>query len=136
MPTCAIVSAFRTAAARYPEKVALISGDQTVTYAQLESQAAAAAEEISRRVQGDTVAILMPNSLAFAPAFLGALWAGKTVAVLPTLAPPPILKLMVGSVRAETVITSEEFVPRLMEAAIPCWLYEAKPASSTFIPPG
>jgi long-chain acyl-CoA synthetase len=135
MPTCAIVSAFRTAAARYPEKVALISGDQTVTYAQLESQAAAAAEEISRRVQGDTVALLIPNSLAFAPAFLGALWAGKTVAVLPTLAPPPILKLMVGSVRAETVITSEEFVPRLMEAAIPCWLYEAKPASTTLVPP-
>jgi long-chain acyl-CoA synthetase len=41
---------------------------------------------------------------------------------------------MVGSVRAETVITSEEFVPRLMEAAIPCWLYEAKPAPSTLIP--
>ena len=134
MPTCAIVSAFRKAAARYPDKAALISGDQTVTYAQLESQAAAAAGEISRRVKGETVALLIPNSLAFAPAFLGALWAGKTVAVLPTLAPPPILKLMVGSVRAETVITSEEFVPRLMEAAIPCWLYEPKAVSSPFVP--
>ena len=134
MPTCAIISAFRTAASRYPEKAALISGDQTITYAQLESQAAAAAEEISRRVQGDTVALLIPNSLAFAPAFLGALWAGKTVAVLPTLAPPPILKLMVGSVRAETVITSEEFVPRLMEAAIPCWLYEPRTGSSPLLP--
>ena len=124
MPTSAIISAFRSAAARYPDKAALISGDQTITYSQLESQAASAAKEISERVKGDTVALLIPNSLGFAPVFLGALWAGKTVTVLPTLAPPPILKLMVASVRAETVISSEEFVPRLMEFGIPCWLYE------------
>jgi long-chain acyl-CoA synthetase len=130
MPTSAIVSAFRSVAARFPEKPALISGDQTITYAQLESQAAAAASEISQRVKRDTVALLIPNSLAFAPALLGALWAGKTVAVLPTLAPPPILKLMVSSVRAETVMTSEEFIPRLVEAGIPCWLYEIGTANS------
>ncbi len=124
MSTSAIVAAFRAAAARYPNKAALISGDQSVTYAQLESQAASAAREICQRVAGDTVALLMPNSIGFAPVFLGALWAGKTVTVLPTLAPPPILKLMVGSVGASMVVTSEEFVPRLMEAGIPCWLYE------------
>jgi long-chain acyl-CoA synthetase len=125
MPTSAIISAFRSVAARFPDKAALISCDQTVTYSQLEQQAAAAAREISTRVAGDTVALLIPNSLGFAPAFLGALWAGKTVAVLPTLAPPPILKLMAGSVGAGTVITSDEFIPRLVEAGIPCWLYES-----------
>ncbi|HEU5402134.1 MAG TPA: AMP-binding protein [Terriglobales bacterium] len=124
MPTSAIVSAFRSAAARYPEKPALISGDQTVTYRELELQAAAAAKAIAARVSGETVALLVPNSLGFAPVFLGALWAGKTVTVLPTLAPPPILKLMVSSARAETVITTEDFVPRLVEAGIPCWPYE------------
>lgn len=134
MPTSAIVSAFRSVAARFPEKPALISGEQAISYSQLVAQAAAAASEISQRVKGDTVALLIPNSLAFAPALLGALWAGKTVAVLPTLAPPPILKLMVGSVRAETVITSEEFVPRLVEAGIPCWLYEIGSVNSSSVP--
>jgi long-chain acyl-CoA synthetase len=133
MPTSAIISAFRSTVARYPEKPALISGDQTVSYRELESQTAAAAKAIAERVQGETLALLVPNTLGFAPVFLGALWAGKAVAVLPTLAPPPILKLMAASVRAETVITTEEFVPRLMEAGIPCWLYEhvesANPAS-------
>jgi long-chain acyl-CoA synthetase len=125
MSASAIVLAFRKAAAQFPENPALISGEHTVTYSQLESQAAAAAKAISERVKGDMVALLIPNSPVFAPVLLGALWAGKTVAVLPTLAPPPILKLMVGSVRAETVITSEEFVPRLMESGIPCWLCES-----------
>jgi long-chain acyl-CoA synthetase len=134
MPTSAIISAFRNVAARVPKKPALIGGDQIITYSQLEAQAAAAASEISKRVKGDIVALLIPNSLAFAPALLGALWAGKTVAVLPTLAPPPILKLMVGSVRAETVITSEEFVPRLVEAGIPCWLYEPAYVSASAVP--
>lgn len=133
MPTSAIISAFRSAVSRYPDKPALIGGDQIVTYRQLEVQAASAAKAIAERVQGETVALLIPNSLGFAPAFLGALWAGKIVTVLPTLAPPPIVKLMVASVRAETVITAEEFVPRLVEAGIPCWLYEqtekADPAS-------
>lgn len=132
MPTSAIVSAFRSVVKRSPDKPALISGEQTISYAELERQAAGAAAAIAERVKGTTVALLISNSPAFAPAFLGALWAGKTVAVLPTLAPPPILKLMVGSVRAETVITSEEFVPRLMEAGVPCWLYEPSAGSSSF----
>ncbi len=124
MSASAIVSKFRKTAAAFPDKPALISGELVISYSQLESQAAGAARAISERVKGDMVALLVPNSPAFAPILLGALWAGKSVAVLPTLAPPPIVKLMVGSVRAETVITTEEFVPRLVEAGIPCWLYE------------
>src|SRR5512146_1658010 len=124
MPASAIISAFRSAVSRYPDKAALISGDQTITYRELEAQASAAAKAIAERIQGETVALLITNSPVFAPVFLGALWAGKTVAVLPTLAPAPIVKLMAASVHAATVITTEEFVPRLMEAGIPCWLYE------------
>jgi long-chain acyl-CoA synthetase len=127
MSASAIVSNFRQTASRFPDKAAIICGDLVISYSQLESQAAAAAASIAERVKGDMVAILIPNSPVFAPVLLGALWAGKTIAVLPTLAPPQILKLMVGSVRAETVITTEEFVPRLMEAGLPCWLYEDLP---------
>jgi long-chain acyl-CoA synthetase len=127
MSASTIVSKFRQTASRFPDKAAIISGDLVISYFELESQAAAAAASISQRVKGNTVAILIPNSPVFAPVLLGALWAGKTVAVLPTLAPPQILKLMAMTVCAETVITTEEFVPRLMEAGIPCWLYESLP---------
>jgi long-chain acyl-CoA synthetase len=134
MSASAIVSSFRKVAAQFPDKPAIVAGDVSITYSQLESQAAAAAKWIDERVKGDTVALLVPNSPIFAPAFLGALWAGKTIAVLPTLAPPPIIKLMVGSVRAETVITTEEFVPRLMEAGIPCQLYEGATVAPASVP--
>ena len=127
MNASAIVSSFRKVAAQFPAKPAIIAGEISISYSQLESQAAGAAHSIRQRVKGDTVALLIPNSPAFAPVFLGALWAGKTIAVLPTLAPPQILKLMVGAIQAETVITTEEFVPRLMEAGIPCWMYEDVP---------
>lgn len=134
MSASAIVSSFRRAAAQFPEKPAIIAGELTTTYSQLESQAASAAKAIAERVKGDTVALLIPNSPIFAPVLLGALWAGKNIAVLPTLAPPQIIKLMAGSVRAETVITTEEFVPRLVEAAIPCWMYEGGEATPATVP--
>lgn len=119
-----LVEQFRRVVARQPERPAIIAGEQAITYGELEAQTAAAAQAINERVKGDLVAVLLPNSAVFAPVILGAMWAGKTVAVLPTLAPPQLLKLMVGSARAETVITSEEFIPRLIEAGIPAWLYE------------
>ncbi len=124
MPSSAIVTAFRNVVSRFPEKPALISGETSVTYSELEALSASFAKQVAERVQGDTVALLIPNCISFAPAFLGALWAGKTVAVLPTLAPPPILKMMVASVGAESVITTQDLLPKLLESGIPSFPYE------------
>jgi long-chain acyl-CoA synthetase len=124
--TSQIVTEFRAAAAQFPDRTAIISGEQTLSYRELEQRAASAAVAIGEHVKGDVVAMLMPNSPAFATLFLGALWAGKSVAVLPTLAPPPLIKMMTATAGAETVIASEEFVPRLMEAQVPCWMWERK----------
>jgi long-chain acyl-CoA synthetase len=121
-----IVSAFRAIAGKFPDNTALISGDGTMTYRELERRAAASAAAIVERIKGDVVALLMPNSPEFAPLFLGALWAGKTIAVLPTLAPPPLLKMMAMGAGAETIITSQDFVPRLTEAQVPCWICEPR----------
>ena len=53
------------------------------------------------------------------------MWAGKTVAVLPTLAPPPLLKLMAMETGVELVITSEEFAPALLSVGMQCWIGDA-----------
>ncbi|HWR36037.1 MAG TPA: AMP-binding protein [Clostridia bacterium] len=121
----AVVSAFRKVASQVPDRAALIANEQTTTYSQLERRAAAAAAKIAETVKGNTVALLLPNNADFAPLFLGALWAGKTVAVMPTLAPPPLLKLMAAEARADVVITTEEFVPRLIEVQLHCWIADA-----------
>jgi long-chain acyl-CoA synthetase len=120
-----IVSRFRETAARFPDRTALIGPDQTITYRELESRIAAAAAAIRAHAPGDTVALLCPNTPAFPVLLLAAMWAGKTVAILPTLAPAPVLKMMAAEVGAELVITTEEFVPRLVELQVACWLGEA-----------
>jgi long-chain acyl-CoA synthetase len=77
------------------------------------------------------VALLYSNTPEFAPLLLGAIWAGKTVAVLPTLAPPPLLKLMTMEAGVGLVITGEEFAPRLAEVGMQCWIGDA---SAEFVP--
>ncbi len=122
MPESAILAAVRAAAARVPERAAIVGSDrgsdQLLTYAELERRAAAAAESIVEQARGDVVGLLLPNTPAFAWSLLGALWAGKTVAVLPTLAPPPLLKLMAAEAGLETVLTSIEAAPCLTEAKV------------------
>lgn len=138
MTPSAIVSRFREIVARFPDRTALIGPDQVILYRELESRAAAAADAIARRVKGNTVALLCPNTPSFPILLLGSLWAGKTVAILPTLAPAPLLKMMAAEVGAELVITSEEFVPRLMEVQVPCWIGETRetlPAASVPMQP-
>jgi long-chain acyl-CoA synthetase len=118
MAESTIVAAVRAAAARVPERLALLGARQSLTYAELERSAAAVAVRVAERARGDNVGLLVGNQPAFVWSLLGALWAGKTVAVLPTLAPPPLLKLMAVQAGIETVLTSGELAPRLAEAGV------------------
>ncbi|MFQ5723228.1 MAG: class I adenylate-forming enzyme family protein, partial [Terriglobia bacterium] len=116
MAESAIVAAVRTAVVRVPERPAVIGSEQALSFAELERRSAAAAPHIARHARGDIVGLLLPNTPAFVWSLLGALWAGKTVAVLPTLAPPPLLKVMAAEAGLETVLTSSELAARLAEA--------------------
>ncbi len=127
MPTSAILQRFRDAVSRYPERDAIIGTDYTITYSELERRAASVARRITERTTGPTVALLYQNKPEFAALLLGALWAGKTVAVLPTLAPPPLLKLMCMETGVDLIITGEEFVPALTAVAMSCWIGDASP---------
>jgi long-chain acyl-CoA synthetase len=133
MSSSAIVAAVRASAAKYPEKIALIFAGQQITYAELVRRAQSAGAQIAREAAGESVGLFLPNSLDFAPYFLGALWAGKTVAVLPTLAPAPLLKFMTAEARLAMVFTSTEMAPRLAEAGVAhSVLDSAYPTASDF----
>ena len=127
MQTSAIVQRFREAASRYPDRPAIIGTDFSIAYSELERRAASVAQRIAERVPGPTVALLHSNSPHFAPLFLGARWAGKTVALLPTLAPPPLLKLMAMEAGVELVIASPEFEPAMAAVGMPCWIGDTSP---------
>ncbi len=122
MQTSAILQRFRAAASRYPDRPAIIGTEYSISYSQLERRAASVARRIAERVPGTTMALLFSNTPEFAPLFLGALWAGKTVAVLPTLAPPPLIKLMAMEAGVELIVTGEEFVPPMVALGMQCWI--------------
>lgn len=135
MHTSEIVAAVRDSAAKFPNKAALIAGDQQVSYSELLRRAQSAAAHIAQQAGGDNVGIFLPNSLDFAPHVLGALWAGKTVAVLPTLAPAPLLKLMAAEARLAMLFTSPDLAPKLAEAGVaPAIIDSAYPTASDFEP--
>jgi acyl-CoA synthetase (AMP-forming)/AMP-acid ligase II len=125
MQTSAILQRFQAAASRYPDRPAIIGTDYSISYAELERRAASVASRIADRVPGPTVALLYSNTPEFAPLFLGAVWAGKTVAVLPTLAPPPLLKLMCMETGVDLVITGQDFLPHMLAVGMQCWIGDA-----------
>jgi long-chain acyl-CoA synthetase len=125
MQTSSILERFRAAARKYADRPAIIGTDSTITYSELERRAASVARRIAERVPGPTVALLYSNRPEFAPLLLGAMWAGKTVAVLPTMAPPPLLKLMCMETAVDLVITREEFVPQMVAVGLQCWIGDA-----------
>ena len=126
-----IVRAVRAAAARRPESVALASPREALPYAGLERRAAAVAAQLAA-VPEDVVGLLHPNSPGFAAGLLGALWAGKTVAVLPWIAPAPLVKLMAAEAGLRTALAAEELALRATEAGLIPLL--AQPADAARFP--
>lgn len=78
---------FEAAAQRWPDACALVWEGGRVPYGRLDRQANAAAAFLARHgvVAGDRVALAIPNRWPFAPALLGALKLGVTVAPLDPL---------------------------------------------------
>ena len=113
------VAAVLKSAERYADRTALICGEDKLSYSELVRRAQSAAAHIAKLAPGENVGIFLPNSIHFPPHVLGALWAGKIVAVLPTLAPAPLLKLMFAEAKLTTVFTSADLAPRLAEAGVP-----------------
>ena len=119
MSTSSIIAAVLKSAEQYAERTALIASEDKVSYRELARRAQSAAAHIARLATGENVGIFLPNSIDFPPQVLGALWAGKIISVLPTLAPAPLLKLMFAEAKLTTVFTSPELAARLAEAGVP-----------------
>ena len=68
----------RSAAQGAPDRVALVSGDERVTWSELDARVEAVARGLSKAGPegGDRVAILLPNGIEFVVAWFGALRAG------------------------------------------------------------
>ncbi len=97
------------AVATAPDTVAAIHGEATVTYEQEARAVAALARRIARVVRpGETLALLLPNSIEFRVGYFGAVKALAAPALLNPLYPAPQLEklLDVGAPRAAICVKS------------------------------
>jgi long-chain acyl-CoA synthetase len=81
MTTLSLAAVLAEAARRYPDKTAVVDGDLRVSYARLWREARGYAAALRERgiAPGDTVALVLPNTVDFPRAYYGALAAGAVV---------------------------------------------------------
>jgi long-chain acyl-CoA synthetase len=102
------------AARRYDDRVALVKGDESLTYRQLGSLAAQAANGlIARGVKpGDRVALVMPNCLEYPVAYYGTLLAGAVFVPVNPLLPQDAAARQIADAGATLILTAAD-VPAL-----------------------
>ena len=95
-------------ARRLPDKVALVAGDERITYAELERRANALASSLARRgvERGDRVIVLMENSIDAAVAFWATLAANAVVSLVHPTTKEDKLVYLLNDCRARALVTS------------------------------
>ena len=101
------------AAHRYGDRVALVKGDESLTYRTLRTRAAQAANGlIARGVKpGDRVALVMPNCLEYPVAYYGTLLAGAVFVPVNPLLPQAAAAMQIADAGAVLALTAADVPP-------------------------
>ena len=105
----ALQDRLREVAREVGAKPALVLGDRTLTYRELDERTDRLAAALARRgvTQGDRVTLFMPNSLEFVVAFYGALKAGGVVNPINALSKEREVRFQVADAGATAVLYHE-----------------------------
>ena len=110
-----VAGLFLMQARMYPDRMALVDGDRTLTYAQVGGRVAALAGWLQQRgvEQGTRVAILSENRLEYLELFLAAAWIGAIVACQNWRLAPPELAHCLALVEPDAMLVSPRHGDRL-----------------------
>jgi long-chain acyl-CoA synthetase len=109
------------AAARRPGGVALLTAENTLTWAELDEKVAAAANRLAELVRpGERVAIVLRNSIEFAVSYFGTLRAGRVAVPLNPGYTADELEYAITDAQAGLVIAEQAERSRLRLATPPC----------------
>lgn len=128
-----------TAAARHPQKDAVIERERTVTYTELVARAAAIADAVRSTgvAPGDRVVILQERGIDAVASYFGVLAAGAMTVVLNPLLRPRQVEYALAQSGAKLLLTSAAVrarVHRDVETAAPVLDVDDVPASGSFEP--
>ena len=138
-PPVGIDALLSGAARRYRDRVALLDGDLSLTYAQLHDHALRVAHGLRRHGirRGDAVALCQPNSAWFTVTYFGSLLAGAVVAPINPTLPPAAIRDQLDEVGATAAIVHASTAPLIEAAAAPTvGLVVAVPATAAAPAPG
>ncbi|GAA2783683.1 long-chain-fatty-acid--CoA ligase [Crossiella cryophila] len=111
--TLSLAMVLAESARLHRERIALIQGDQQLSYPELWERArrhAAALRELGIR-EGDRVAIIAPNVIAFAESYFGVLAAGAVVVPIPLLLVPEEATYLISHAKAKLVLCHVSQLP-------------------------
>lgn len=101
----------------YPDRAALIDGDERLTFAELYEAALRVAQGLRAHgiAPGDAVAIHMPNSIWFTVSYYGILFAGASVVPVNPTQPPIALRRQLDDSGTVAVFTHPSVAAQLAE---------------------
>ena len=104
------------AGARHPETVALVAGDRSLTYAQLEDRVGRVAGMLAGLGvgKGDRVALLLGTVPEFVEVLHGAWRLGAVAASVNVMLTPDELGYVLADAEASVVVTDREFLPSVL----------------------
>ena len=107
-----IAQRFEKQVVAYPDRVAIRSGDRTITYAELNAEANRLARAILRSGgEGERVVLLFEQGAQVIAAVLAVLKAGKTYVPLDPSSPPARLRGVLEDAEASLVLTNRRHLP-------------------------
>ncbi|MBE2998278.1 AMP-binding protein [Nocardiopsis sp. HNM0947] len=108
-----------SSAVRFPDRTALVDGDDELTFAELHSRAHRFAHALHARGvgRGDVVALHLPNSLWFFVAYFGTLHSGAALSPINPLSPEPSVRSHLNGTGAAVVVTHPEHAATALAAA-------------------
>ncbi len=106
---------FQQTAMRYPNRIAVVAGDQSLTYSQLESRANQVANYLQKQGvrPGSLVGICVKRSLEMLIGVLGILKAGGAYVPLDSDYPKERLAYMMDDAHVTVLLTQEQLLPSL-----------------------
>jgi fatty-acyl-CoA synthase len=112
------LSFIERAASVYPNRVAVIYGDQRFTWKETYARSRRLASALSRRGvgRGDTVAVMLPNTPPMYEAHFGVPMAGAVLNALNTRLDPEAVAFMVKHGEAKLLIADAEYLPVIRKA--------------------
>ncbi|WP_119304264.1 class I adenylate-forming enzyme family protein [Dongia deserti] len=115
-----VASLFLMQARIYPDRLALVEGDRTLTYGQFGQRVAALAGWLERRgvKPGDRIAILSENRLEYLELFLAAAWIGAIFACQNWRLAAPELAHCIALVEPQAILVSPRHADRLSELPV------------------